>query len=219
MKLSAGQPVARLEIDELVKIKNEAEAGLNASQAAAVKAEDDFRRIDNLFTSGAVTDQQRVSAKSGADAARANVEALKATLELAKTRLGFAQLTSPIEGFVLTKSAEAGEVVQSGTTIFTVADLRDIWLTAYVNEPDLGKVKLNQPVVIKTDSFPDKSYHGKISFISQEAEFTPKQIQTTEERVKLVYRIKVTVENTQLQLKPGMPADGFIHLSDPNDTV
>jgi len=100
--------------------------------------------------------------------------------------------------------------VQAGSTIFTVADLRDIWLTAYINETDLGRVKLNQPAEVKTDTYPNKAYKGRISFIAQESEFTPKQIQTTEERVKLVYRIKITVENTNLELKPGMPADGYI---------
>jgi HlyD family secretion protein len=111
---------------------------------------------------------------------------------------------------VLVKSAEAGEVVQQGSPIFTVADLTDVWVTAYINETDLGRVKLNQEVDVKTDTYPDKIYKGRISFISQEAEFTPKQIQTTEERVKLVYRIKIAVENPNFELKPGMPADGYI---------
>jgi HlyD family secretion protein len=73
-----------------------------------------------------------------------------------------------------------------------------------------GRVKYNQRVNVKTDTYPDKIYWGRISFISSEAEFTPKNIQTHEERVKLVYRIKVTLENPQMELKPGMPADGEI---------
>ena len=110
----------------------------------------------------------------------------------------------------MVKSAEAGEVVQVGSTVFMVANLKDIWLTAYINETDLGRVKLNQSVEVKTDTYPNKVYQGRISFISQEAEFTPKQIQTSEERVKLVYRIKIQVDNTDLELKPGMPADAYI---------
>ena len=112
----------------------------------------------------------------------------------------------------MTKSAEADEVVQAGQTIFTIADLHNIWLTAYINETDLAKVKLNQEVEVKVDSYPGKTYQGRISFISQEAEFTPKQIQTTEERTKLVYRIKVMIDNSHLELKPGMPADGYIKI-------
>ena len=100
--------------------------------------------------------------------------------------------------------------MQPGSTVFTVADLNDIWLTAYINETDLGKVKLNQEADVKTDTYPDKVYKGRISFISQEAEFTPKQIQTHEERVKLVYRIKIDISNPNFELKPGMPADGYI---------
>jgi len=205
-----GEIVARLDTDELKKIKDEAAASLKAAQYTYERARDDYARLENLFKAGSISAQRRDSAKTAADAARANVEALSASLALAKTRLGFADLASPLDGFVLVKSAEAGEVVQAGTTIFTVADLRDIWLTAYINETDLGRVKLNQEAYIKTDTYPNKQYRGRISFIAQEAEFTPKQIQTTEERVKLVYRIKIAIDNTYLELKPGMPADGFI---------
>ncbi len=206
-----GEIVARLDTDELKKIKDEAEASLKAAQYTYERARDDYARMENLFKAGSISAQRRDSAKTAADAAKANAEALSASLELASTRLGFADLTSPLDGFVLVESAEAGEVVQVGSTVFTVVDLRDIWLTAYINETDLGRVKLNQEAYVKTDTYPNKNHKGRISFISSEAEFTPKQIQTTEERVKLVYRIKIAVDNTNLELKPGMPADGFIH--------
>ena len=208
--IKTGDILARLETDELTKVKDEAEAYLKAAEAQYALDKADSDRAENLFQAGSISAQKRDFAKTKADADRANVEALKATLDLANTRLGFADLTSPIDGFVLVKSAEAGEVVQMGSTIFTVANLHDIWLTAYINETDLGRVKLNQTADIRTDTYPNKVYKGRISFISQEAEFTPKQIQTTEERVKLVYRIKIKVDNTNLELKPGMPADGYI---------
>ena len=203
-------PVARLETDELTQIRDKASASLKAAQFQYELDKVDYERAENLFKEGSISAQKRDVAKTKADADKANVEALKAELDLANTRLGFAELVSTIDGFVLVKSAEAGENVQVGSTVFTVADLRDIWLTAYINETDLGRVKLNQPVEIKTDTYRNKVYKGRISFISQEAEFTPKQIQTTEERVKLVYRIKIQVDNTDLELKPGMPADGYI---------
>jgi HlyD family secretion protein len=208
--VKTGDVVARLDTDELEKIKAEAEASLKAAEYTYQLAKDDYARMENLFQAGSISAQKRDTAKTASNSAKANVEALKASLELASTRLGFADLTSPIDGFVLVKSAEAGEVVQAGSTVFTVADLSDIWLTAYINETDLGRVKLNQEAQIKTDTYPNKTYKGRVSFISNEAEFTPKQIQTTEERVKLVYRIKIQVDNTNLELKPGMPADGFI---------
>jgi len=208
--IKAGDAVARLATDELVKIKNEAESSLKSAEFAYERARDDYARAENLFQAGAISAQKRDTAKTAVDSAKANAEALRASLDLAVTRLGFAELTSPIDGFILTKSAEAGEVVPAGATIFTLADLKNIWLTAYINEKDLGRVKLNQGADIKTDTYPGRIYKGRISFISQEAEFTPKQIQTQEERVKLVYRIKIAVDNANLELKPGMPADALI---------
>ena len=204
------QTVAGLETDELIKIRDEAEASLKAAQAQYELDKTDAERAEKLFQAGAISAQKRDSALTKADADKANAQALQASLELAQTRLGFADLVSPMDGFILVKSAEAGEVVQPGTTVFTAADLHDIWLTAYINETDLGRVKLNQPAEIRTDTYPNKAYTGTVSFISQESEFTPKQIQTTEERVKLVYRIKIKVDNAALELKPGMPADGYI---------
>ena len=94
--------------------------------------------------------------------------------------------------------------------LLIIEPLNDIWVTAYINEKDLGRVKLNQKSYVTIDSFPGKKYKAWISFISQQTEFTPKYIQTTEERVKYVYRIKVKVDNASLELKPGMPADAYI---------
>ena len=119
---------------------------------------------------------------------------------------------SPIDGVVLVKSAEPGEVIAAGTTIVRIGDVDHPWLRAYVGETDLGRVKLGTPVNLTTDSYPGKAYHGTVSFIASEAEFTPKQIQTKEERVKLVYRIKVDVENSSHELKNNMPVDAEIPL-------
>jgi HlyD family secretion protein len=105
-----------------------------------------------------------------------------------------------------------GEVLAAGTTVVTLGDLDHPWLRAYINETDLGRVKLGQPVKLHTDSFANKDYMGRISFISPEAEFTPKQIQTKEERVKLVYRIKIDVDNKEHELKNNMPVDAELIL-------
>jgi HlyD family secretion protein len=121
---------------------------------------------------------------------------------------------SPINGVVLVKSAEAGEILAAGTSFLTVGDLDRPWLRGYVPEQDLGRVKLGAKAKVKTDSYPDKVYWGRVSFISSEAEFTPKQIQTSEERVKLVYRIKIDIDNPQQQLKLNMPADATILLDE-----
>ncbi|MCL2878380.1 MAG: efflux RND transporter periplasmic adaptor subunit, partial [Acidobacteria bacterium] len=113
---------------------------------------------------------------------------------------------------VLVKAAEPGEILSVGTPVVTIGDLDRPWLRAYIRQTDLGKVKLGDKVKITTDSYPGKTYQGHIGFIASEAEFTPKQIQTQEERVKLVYRIKIDVENQEHELKSNMPADAVIEL-------
>ena len=104
------------------------------------------------------------------------------------------------------------EVIAAGTTIVSIGDIDHPWLRAYVGETDLGRVKLGTAVKLTTDSYPGKTYMGAVSFISSEAEFTPKQIQTKEERVKMVYRIKVEVDNSNHELKNNMPVDAEIPL-------
>jgi HlyD family secretion protein len=208
--IKQGDTVARLKTDELSRIRNEAAATLKAAEYNYELSKVDYERAKNLFKVGAISAQQRDVAKTQADADKANAEQLKASLELAETRLGFAELESPLNGFVLVKSSLAGEVIQPGTPVFTAIDLNNIWVTAYINETDLARVKLNQEAYVLTDTYPGKRYKGRVSFISSQAEFTPKTIQTTEERVKLVYRIKVKTDNSSLELKPGMPADAYI---------
>jgi HlyD family secretion protein len=117
-----------------------------------------------------------------------------------------------VDGVVLVKSADVGEVLASGTTIVTVGDIDHPWLRGYVNETDLGRVKLGSKVKVTTDSYPGKVYDGRVTFISSDAEFTPKQIQTAEERVKLVYRVKIEMDNPRHELKSNMPADAEIVL-------
>jgi len=143
---------------------------------------------------------------------RARVEQAKAALRLAETRLGYATLVAPLTGVVLSKNVEPGEYVAPGTPVITVGDLVNVWLRAYVNETDLGRVKVGQKATVTTDTYPGKKYEGRISFISSEAEFTPKSVQTETERVKLVYRIKIDIHNPHMELKPGMPADATVEL-------
>jgi HlyD family secretion protein len=204
------QVLARLDKDELTKTREQAQAALAQAQADCQLTQKEFLRMDNLLKENATSVQDRDVAEANYEVAQARLRGAQRTLELAEIRLGYADLKSPIDGFVTVRSADVGEVLQVGSPVFTVVDLNDIWLTAYVNETDLGRVRLNQPVDVKIDTYPNKTYKGHISFISQEAEFTPKQIQTTEERVKLVYRIKVDLPNPNLELKPGMPADGYV---------
>lgn len=142
----------------------------------------------------------------------AEISRTKAQEGISQSQLDDTVIATPIDGVVLVKSAEAGEVVAAGTTIVTIGDLDQPWLRAYINETDLGRVKLGQKVKLTTDSYKGKIYWGTVSFIASEAEFTPKQIQTKEERVKLVYRIKVDVDNSSHELKNNMPVDAEIVL-------
>lgn len=146
--------------------------------------------------------------------ARSQLKIARQSLNQAKLHLDYTELYSPISAVVLSKSAEAGEYVTPGAPVITIGDLGRPWLRAYINETDLSRIKLNQSVDVTTDTYPDKVYPGRISFISSEAEFTPKSVQTREERVKLMYRIKITLENSENELKPGMPADALIKLNE-----
>ena len=142
----------------------------------------------------------------------ADVSQRQADLSVVQTQLDDTEAFSPIGGVVLVKSAEVGEVIAAGTAVLTVGDVDHPWVRAYISESDLGRVKLGANANVTTDSYPGKIYHGRVSFISSEAEFTPKQIQTQEERAKLVYRVKIELENPKGELKSNMPADAEILL-------
>jgi membrane fusion protein YbhG len=146
-------------------------------------------------------------------ARRADIERAQAQVAITNTQIGDTSVASPVDGVVLVKSAEFGEVLAAGTTVVTVGDIEHPWVRGYINERDLSRVKLGQSARITTDSLSGKVYNGRISFISSEAEFTPKQIQTREERVKLVYRIKIDVDNPQHELKSNMPVDAEIQFN------
>lgn len=143
---------------------------------------------------------------------RAEIGRSKASLALIQSQIDDTVAFAPVDGVVLVKSADVGEVLAPGTTVVTVGDIDHPWLRGYVNETDLGKVKLGSKARVTTDSYPGKVYDGRVIFISSEAEFTPKQIQTEQERVKLVYRIKIEIANPKHELKENMPADAEIVL-------
>ena len=145
--------------------------------------------------------------------ARANLNEASANLGLSQVNLGYTVLRAPSAGVVTVRQAELGEVVSPGSPVVTLADLDHIWLRAYIAETDLGRIAWGQAATITTDTYPGKQYHGRISFISSSAEFTPKSVQTYKERVTLVYRIKIDIDNFNHELKPGMPADARIDLA------
>ncbi len=233
---SARQALAELEAGSRRDEVRQAEAVVARAEAEAKRRSDDFRRQQELFAKEVISRQQFEAAQAANDAAQAQLREARAALSLvregprreriaqgrarlqeaeaalkeAETRLGYATLTAPMAGIVTAKHAEPGEQVNPGSPVVTVGDLASCWLRAYIPETELGRVKLGQRVRVTSDTYKGKAYEGTITFISPEAEFTPKNVQTEKERVKLVYRIKVTIPNPQLELKPGMPADGEI---------
>lgn len=142
--------------------------------------------------------------------ARARTEQARAAVALATTQLENTRLISPLAGVVLSHNIEPGEFVSAGTPVVTVAETTHLWVRAYLDQPDLGRVRHGQKVVVRTDSFPGRDFEGVVGFIASEAEFTPKTVQTPKERVKLVFRLKIDVANPKDELKPGMPADVII---------
>lgn len=143
---------------------------------------------------------------------QAEMERARAQLAVLEVQLAERTLKSPVAGIVLSKNAERGEVVAGGAAVVTIGDMAKPWLRGYIAERHLGRVKPGMTAEVATDSYPGKKYAGRVTFISSEAEFTPKQIQTEEERQKLVYRIKIEMENPRLELKLNMPADAALRL-------
>jgi HlyD family secretion protein len=150
--------------------------------------------------------------KEQIDINRKNVQLAQQALEMSRIRLSYTTLHAPSPGVILVRQAELGEVMAPGTPVVTVADVDHLWLRGYISETDLGRVHWGQSASVRADTYPGKTYPGRVSFISSEAEFTPKSVETYKERVTLVYRIKVDVENPNHELKPGMPADAYLQL-------
>jgi HlyD family secretion protein len=121
-------------------------------------------------------------------------------------------IISPIDGFVVKKFVEKGETVNQSTSLFKISDLSTVDLIIYVSEEEMGSVKLGQKADVKVDAFKEKVFEGKVIYISPEAEFTPKNIQTKDERTKLVFAVKIKIKNPDFELKSGMPADATVIL-------
>lgn len=146
--------------------------------------------------------------KEDIEQGRARLQQARAALQSAEVQLSYATVYSPLAGVVLSKNIESGEYVAPGTAVVTIGDMVNVWLRGYVEEPDLKRVRVDQTARVTIDS--GETYTGRVSFIAPEAEFTPKNVQTQKERVKLVYRVKIDITNPNMELKPGMPADAVI---------
>lgn len=142
--------------------------------------------------------------------AQANLKKAVSMADLLKQNIEDCRVFAPSDGFVSKKFIEEGENAVMGGSLLRLSNLETVNLVIYIPETDLAKVKLGQNAEIKIDAYNDKVYNGKVIFISPEAEFTPKNIQTPDERTKLVFAIKIEIPNPQFELKPGLPADAKI---------
>jgi multidrug resistance efflux pump len=143
-------------------------------------------------------------------AVEAQVEMARSALQSLEARTDKFALRAPIAGIVLERPVHAGEVALPGAPLMTLADLDSLTLTVYVAEDQLGKVQIGQAVSLTVDAYPDRVFQGTVSFIASQAEFTPKNVQTREERVNMVFAVRVKVPNPDHALKPGMPADAVL---------
>lgn len=147
------------------------------------------------------------AADSGVQQAEAALAQAQAALALIDIQLEKAIITSPTDGVVLTRNLEEGEMLVPGSVALTIGQLDEVSLTVYIPETEYGKIKLGDTVSITVDSFPGENFSGTVTYISDQAEFTPRNVQTVDGRKTTVYAVKITVPNEKLELKPGMPAD------------
>ncbi len=208
----------------------EARAHLASVEADLDGAQRDLDRMQQLLDSGSGTTKSRDDALTRRDATKAQlaaarealtrlergfrpeeIAAARGRLAAAEARIGQleqqvkdATVVSPVAGVLTEKIAEQGELLGPGSLLCVVNDLADAWLTVYIGEPELPRVRLGAPVEVTTDSGQRRT--GKVTFVASQAEFTPKNVQTKDERVKLVYKVKVGLPNDDGLFKPGMPA-------------
>jgi len=212
----------------------QAEAGAMAAEQQRVEAERVARRSKNLFEGDALSREQLDQAETALEVAtqrarqaadqlklvkqgpraeqvaaqRAAVRSAEAAVSQVEVALAYAEVRAPFAGIVTVRHREPGETVGPGLPVLTIMNPDDRWVRIYVREDRVGQVSLGQNASIRTDSYADSSFGGRVRYVASEAEFTPRNVQTTEERLKLVYAVKVGITgDAGLALKPGMPAD------------
>jgi HlyD family secretion protein len=187
---------------ELANVKINLDRLKEAYQVGSIPKRD-FDNLQATYDSG----NRRLA---GLEARLETITAQQQTLNIQK---GYTAVLSPIAGFIQADPVEVGELALMGSTLFEIVDLSDTWVEIYVNEADLPHVRLNDQADVFLDSQPDSAIKGSISYISQKAEFTPKNVQTKKERVKLVFAVRVKVDNSSGAFKPGLPVDVYLKKS------
>jgi HlyD family secretion protein len=190
--------------DLLVEIEaKELKAQRMGVEAVFINAETNLRRVRSLYNAGGVSRMDYDGAETAYRSAKSQLDYIDATL-------ANSTIYSPIDGVVLTRNLEVGEVAFPGSPILTLADLSKVWIKIYVSEPVVGLIKTGDTATVTVDTWPDRTFAGVVTVISDEPEFTPKTVQTKQERTKLVFAVKIELDNPDGLLKPGMPADAEI---------
>ena len=190
---------------------DQARARVAAAEAQQAMAQAQLEQVQK----GARTEQltaaqaQIDAAAAQMEGADAQIEAAQAQAEALRAQIDKLTLHAPLSGVVLKRSIEPGEFVAPGAGLMTVGDTGNLYLTVYIPEDRYGQIKLGQPVVVKVDSFPDETFSAKVTRIADQAEFTPRNVQTAEGRATTVFAVKLAVDNAGGKLKPGMPADVY----------
>jgi HlyD family secretion protein len=215
-EIAQGREALRAAAQRLVDAKRELERAERLFAGGAISRRD----LEAAQTAVTVADAQHESAREQFSlletgpraeqitAQRALVAQAEASVAQARAALAQAVITAPFDGRVTVRHREPGEAVSPGAPVLTVADLNDRWVRIYVRGDEVGRVSLGQKAEVTADAYPDRTYPAEVMFIADEAEFTPRNVQTAEERVKLVYRVKVRIlTDSTHDLKPGLPAD------------
>ena len=182
-----GQTLVVLDQSALKLQVDQAEQGVRASRAALSNAKKDGTKAD-------------------VSAARARLNQAKAAVDLAKVQLGYATVPAPHSGVVVTVTTNAGQNAGPGRTLLTLSDPGSLFVRVFVPEAQIGSVKVGQQVTVTPDS-PGEPYTGTVSFVASEAEFTPNNVETKDQRTKLVFEVRVRISDTSRALKAGMPVD------------
>jgi len=209
-------------------------AALRAAEQRDSDARRDLERARHLFDGGAVSQQTLDRAETAYELAMADLQSAQEALEILETgprqeriaaqrailaqaeaavaqidaALDFAVVRAPFDGLITVRHREPGETVAAGIPVLTLMNPDDRWVRIYVRADEVGRINIGHPATITGDAYPDRTYQGRVVFIANEAEFTPRNVQTSEERVKLVYRVKVQiVGDSGFDLKPGLAAD------------
>ena len=169
--------------------------------------EKDLKESKKLYEGSAISQWQFEKVQTNRDMVYMQLKSATANLEAKKENLRKFYITSPVNGYISSKYLKTGESVFPGAPIVEILDTSLMYLNVYVPENELPRISINQSVKIKVDAFPEESFAGRVSFISKEAEFTPKNIQTKEDRTLLVYRVKIIVDNPKGKIKSGIYGD------------